>query len=359
MANDAGDDTAALKAAIASLGAAGNDTLTLPAGHTYRHSDVLKVGTANVTITGAGTLLATDEARSAVYLAADGITLDGPTLRMQETSGRWEAFEQMKLRLGRFAGITVRNTTVIGSAAAGVYVGGSSSFALTDVTVRDTNADAIHMTLGAHDGVVTRPVVDNPGDDGVAVVSYVGDGELTRNITVQSPTVSNQRWGRGLAVVGGQDVSFTDVSVTESAGAGIYIASEGEWNTFGVNNVTVNGGTLLRSNQQADVDAADRPSPDKSRIVHGAIHLYNSQASQAIRNVTVRNLAIRDTHNDGYDQVQVFSYSGQTQDRLAFENIAISGGSRYNFKTIGIPDGAYRTVNWTKDGAGLPDHVGW
>ena len=75
----------------------------------------------------------------------------------------------------------------------------------------------------------------------------------------------------------------------------------------------IDGGTLLRANQQADTDAADRPSPDKGRVVHGAIMLYNSQADQRISGVTVRNITITGTHPQGYDHVRVASYSGQVQ----------------------------------------------
>ena len=101
------DDTAAVQSALNSVRAGG--TVTLPAGKTYRHTAVLRMSVAGTTLNGSGTLLATNEAASAVYLAADNITVDGPTLKMGATTRRWVAFEQMKLRLGRFAGIVVRN----------------------------------------------------------------------------------------------------------------------------------------------------------------------------------------------------------------------------------------------------------
>ena len=190
------------------------------------------------------------------------------------------------------------------------------------------------MTTGAHDGVVRNARVVNPGDDGVAVVSYRNDGELVRNITVESPRVEGQRWGRGFSVVGGDTIRFNNVYARDTAGAGIYIAAESEFNTYGVGNVLIDGGTLLRANQQADTDAADRPSPDKGRVVHGAIMLYNSH-------------------------VRVASYSAQVQERLEFSGIHISGGSDYLFKPIGVPAGAYRTIGWTHEGAGVPNHIGW
>ncbi|NQU36046.1 MAG: right-handed parallel beta-helix repeat-containing protein [Actinobacteria bacterium] len=351
------DDTAAVQNAFDSLET--GDTLTIPAGKTYRHTAVLKLSTPGVTITGSGTLLATAEATSAVHLAADNITLDGVTLTMGSTTKRWVAFEQMKLRIGRYDGIVVQNVTVDGSAAAGIYVGGASNFTLSDVLVRNTNADGIHMTTGAHDGVVRNARVVNPGDDGVAVVSYRNDGELVRNITVESPRVEGQRWGRGFSVVGGDSITFNNVYARDTAGAGIYLAAESEFNTYGVSNILIDGGTLLRANQQADTDAADRPSPDKGRVVHGAIMVYNSQPDQRISDVTVQNVTITDTHPQGYDHVRAVSYSGQVQERLEFRGIHISGGSDYLFKPIGVPAEAYRTIGWTHEGAGVPNHIGW
>lgn len=351
------DDTSALKSAINAL--TSGATLLLDAGKTYRHSAVLKVVQAGSTIAGSGTLLATSEATSALHLAANNITVDGPTLKMGATTQRWVAFEQMKLRLGRFTGITVRNVLIDGSAAAGIYVGGASNFRLADVTVRNTRADAIHMTGGASYGTVDNARVINPGDDGVAVVSYKNDGEQVHDITVNNPRLEGQVWGRAFSVVGGYNVTYNNVTATRSAGACIYIAAESEFNSYGVNNVAVNGGTLTGCNQQADVDTADRPSPAKGRVVHGAVMVYNSQPAEHISNVTMRNLTIKDTHLDGYDQVKLNNTSTGTITRQEFRTVAITGGSRYLFKATGVPTTGYRTIGWTKEGVAQADRIGW
>ena len=331
------DDTAAVQSALNSVRAGG--TVTLPAGKTYRHTAVLRMSVAGTTLNGSGTLLATNEAASAVYLAADNITVDGPTLKMGVTTKRWVAFEQMKLRLGRFAGIVVRNVMIDGSAAAGVYVGGASNFLLAGVTVANTRADAIHMTGGASNGTVNNPRVVNPGDDGVAVVSYKNDGAQVHDITVNNPRLEGQVWGRAFSVVGGYNVTYNNVYASRSAGACIYIAAESEFNSYGVNNVLVNGGNLVGCNQQADVDAVDRPSPAKGRVVHGAVMVYNSQPAEAITNVTMRNLTIKDTHLDGYDQVKLNNTSTGSISRQDFNTVAITGGSKYLFKATGVAAG--------------------
>ena len=186
------NDTAALQAAIDSLPSGG--TLTIPAGKVYRHSSLLRITKPGVTINGSGTLLASNESSSALIIQADNVTVDGLTLEASPTTKRWEAYEQMKLLLLGHSGIVVKNVTINGSAAAGIYVGSTTNFTLADVSVNNTRADAIHITSGASGGKVLRPTITGSGDDGVAIVSYEGDGAIVNNITVVSPRVLNQVW---------------------------------------------------------------------------------------------------------------------------------------------------------------------
>ena len=56
------------------------------------------------------------------------------------------------------------------------------------------------MTEASHDGTVVRPFIKNPGDDGVAVVSYLNDGAPCQNIEITDPkeframVVPQMRW---------------------------------------------------------------------------------------------------------------------------------------------------------------------
>lgn len=348
------DDTEALQAAVAAL--APGETLTLPAGKVYRHSQVLTVATPDITLAGTGTLLATDEEQSAVYLAADGITVDGPTFAMADTTGRWVAFEQMKLRLGRFVGITVRNVVIDGSAAAGIYVGGASDFTIAGVTVRNTRADGIHMTGGSHGGTVSDSQITAPGDDGVAVVSYRNDSRPVSDITVTATHVADQVWGRGFSVVGGERITYRGVSATTTAGAAVYIAAEAEFDTYGVADVLVEDAELVNANQQADTDATQRPSPAEGQVIHGAVTVYNSQSDASIVGVTMRNLRIAETNPDAANQVLLRNTSSGSLTGITLEGVAISEGALDDLAVSGVPESAYRTADWSMAGQALPDY---
>ncbi|MEP6563373.1 MAG: hypothetical protein ABJD68_20120 [Nakamurella sp.] len=121
-----GDDTAGLKNAIAALNT--GDTLVIPAGVTCQHSDVLDIKTPGVHLSGPGTMVATNEARSSVWLDADNIVVEGGlTLKAINVTKRWSDTQQHKLWLANgHTGITVQDTTIDGSAAAGIFINGAS-----------------------------------------------------------------------------------------------------------------------------------------------------------------------------------------------------------------------------------------
>lgn len=357
VGNGTTDDTAALQKALDSLRT--GQTLTLPAGKIYRHTNVLRIRTPGITVNGSGTLLAANEAASAVIIEADNVVLQGVTLRTAQTTTRWEAFEQMKLLLLGHTGITVSGVTVDGSAAAGIYVGGTSNFTLSDVSVRDTRADGIHITSGAHDGRIVRPTVSGSGDDGIAIVSYEADQAIVNTIAVTDARVTDQKWGRAYSIVGGNDITMTNIYSARSACAALYIAAEGEYSTFGVQRVTVDGAQLLGSNQQAATSAAQRPSPNSPVVAQGAVLLYNSQATRQISDVTLRNFVVRDTNPEAYAHVKVLSYDNEIQQRISMSNFAISGGSSAPFSSVGIPANALNRTDWTMNGVRQPDFIGY
>jgi len=334
------DDTKALQAA---LDAAHGRTVSLAAGHTYTHHDVLHVRQQGTHLTGPGSLLATDESKSSVWVEADDVVLDGLTVATGATSRRWAAWEQMGIRLlGRERDV-LRGVTVVRAAAAGVYVGGAGNFTLDHVIVRDSRADGIHLTAGAHDGTVVSPTIERSGDDGVAVVSYQQDGPPCHDIAVSSPTVLGTTGGRGISVVGGNDISYTNIDVRRSAAAAVYLAAEGSpWFSTAPQRVTVTGGRIEGANTDASID-------------HGAVLVLSGERGLVPQDVHVSGLTVADTRASASRSIGVVVYGDKPRD-VSIDDMTVTGGPASAYGGNADP-GSYLLRRWTVDGKAVPDHV--
>lgn len=339
------DDTLALQRALDAVPTGG--TLQFSAGKVYVHSNVLKARAPDIHITGAGTLLATNESRSSFWIMANNIVVDGGLVfRTKNTTQRWNAFEQMGVRLAGVSGTVLRDISVQGSAAAGIFVGqscctapitASSNFLIEDVTVTNTRADGIHMTGGAHDGTVLRATVIGSGDDGVAVVSYSNNATPCSHILIDSPTVRANTWGRGVSVVGGQYITYRNVDIVSSNGAAIYIADEKAYLTMSAEHIVVDGGTLSYSN-------AD------SAVKHGAIMLNSARAGYDLADINISGLKIDNTRTTAPWQVALLTYGGGVSG-VNISDLQISGALKPFYTNL--PAAAYHTVSWTVNGSAI------
>ena len=340
VGNGVHDDTAALQSAFDN---ANGLTVMLPAGHIYAHSNLLHLRTTGLHVSGPGELLATNEKESSVWIEADNVLVDGGVLiKTGSTTQRWGTWDQMGVRLVGHSGITMRDVTVDGSAAAGVYVGGAThGFVLDHVTVQNTRADGIHMTESSYGGSVVSPRIVNSGDDGVAVVSYKQDGTPCHDITVTSPTVIGTVGGRGLSVVGGTHITETNVDVERTSAAGIYLGAEGNpWYTAAASNVTISGGRIVGANTDTSVD-------------HGAVVVLSGESDVTPNNLTVTGLTITSTRSTASRDLGVITY-GATPSTILFSNITITGGPTpaYSGNTA---QSAYALRNIVQNGVRLPD----
>ncbi len=339
VGNGVADDTAALQRAFDA--ADPGTTVLLPAGKTFTHSAVLRVTSPDVTVAGGGTLLATREASSSFALAADRVVLQDLTLKISGTTKRWDAAEQQRLRIQGHTGIVIRNVSVQGSAAAGIFVHqGAANFLIDHAQVSGTRADGIHMTDGSHDGQVVSPIVRNVGDDGVAVVSYAGDGVRSARITVTSPTVDGVSAGRGVTVVGGSDITYKDIRVSNISAAAVYIAAEGSWNTLGVSNVKVLGGTVNGANMSPYTD-------------HGAVLVYNGATGQSVTNVEISGLTLSGVPTRVSRWVGTLADAPAAMSNIVLRDLAINGSG----PTIPFVRNqsyiTYTATGWTRDGRAI------
>ncbi|GAB91323.1 hypothetical protein GORHZ_127_00040 [Gordonia rhizosphera NBRC 16068] len=331
------DTTASLQAQFDALKPGG--VLTLEP-KVYHHSGVLRIRVPNVRVDGDGaTLVATNDASSAVQIQANGVQIRDVTLSAGTQGDRWSGIDQHKLVLAG-AGDSVQNVKIVGSAAAGIFVDGARDFGIRDVTISQTRADGIHVTNGSARGVISGVKTDRTGDDAVAVVSYLADRRQSSDIRISRVDVNGTRWGRGISVVGGRSVSIRDFHVASTNSAGIYIANEGApYSTTSVDSVTVSNGRVVGANTNPG-------------IVQGAMLIFSGGPGLHTWGVRVSGVTIAATPSSARRDVGILASGGGSVGGVALRNIRITGSSGSPLYT-NVPRSSYTTSGWTIDGRAI------
>lgn len=332
------DDTAALQAQFDALKP--GSTLTLQP-RTYHHSGTLAIRAADVTIDGNGAnLVATNDETSAIDVLGDGITIKNATFSAPTTGRRWMGEQQHKLVV-KGQRETIANVTVSGSAGAGIYVSGAQNFTIRDVSIVGTRADGLHMTDGAAYGHVDNVQTDQTGDDGVAVVSYDHDPAPCHDITESNINVVSNRWGRGITVVGGYNVSVSNFSVAQTSSAGLYVASEGKpYNTRSVEHVSFVGGTVANANYNPDIE-------------QGAILVSRGNPGRFVRDVAITDVTVSGTGPQLNRNVAIIDETKGSEDAIGgvvLTRIRLADTTVAPFYS-NVPSSSYTTTQWTLNGA--------
>lgn len=309
--DDARDDADAILRALAALKP--GQWLRFAPGR-YLHDRRLPITTRGVVIDGRGaTLHATNPADMALLVQASGVQVLGFTLTAMTDRRRstpwdsriaiWRPQEQR--RDGLLSGVVIRANRILpsadapdgspnGASSTGIFVSGARDFLIAANTVVRTLADGIHVTGGARDGRVIVNTVRETGDDMIAVVSYLGDGmwtrgqtreladtlaqrreeKLVRNVLIADNDVEGQYWGRGITVVGGEQVTIRANRIANTAhAAGIYVTREQVYVSFGVRDVRIEGNRIERV-QTDEAPYNPLPLPQRLRKTgHGAIEI--------------------------------------------------------------------------------------
>jgi parallel beta-helix repeat protein len=341
--NDSVDDTDEIQRALNSL--APGEWLVFPPGR-YIHSKALRMKVANTVMWGEGaTLHATNPDNQAIWIEADGASIYKFTLTAVTENRRTTPWES---RIAVFGGSNPRRklknnvvrgnrlvnagnpgtSTANSASSAGIFIYHATNFLVAENTVVRSLADGIHITAGSSYGKVLNNTVRETGDDMIAVVSYIGSkttpasalvanfsarkaSDLSHHITIAGNNVSGQYWGRGVTVVGGENVTIENNTISKTThAAGVYLARETSYLTFGVRNI------LVRNNNISDVQTT-RPaytggdkSPDAGKTGHGGIEIYSFVYSDeranamlldalAAENIRIESNTITRTRTDG------------------------------------------------------------
>ena len=351
--DDGADDTAAIRAAIDAMHP--GQWLVFPAG-TYLHNARLEVETPGVVLWSQGaTLHATNPRDQAVLLSADGASIYGFTLTAVTSDRRdapWESRIAIYYRAEQTA--PLRNNVIRGNrivngpatpnsaAAAGIYVFRADNFLIADNTIRRTLSDGIHVTAGSRNGRLIHNSVRETGDDTIGIVSYLGSGDWTdgtsanasaipgterdeqivRNVVVSHNDLGGQYWGRGISVIGGEDITISDNTISDSlTAAAILLAREAIFTSWGVDNVLVQDNTISRVQTTQPAYLPSGWAEENGRTGHAAVEIhgfvYDDERadaallqSLAVSNIRVARTKISDTFANG---VRIGVGTGQSE----------------------------------------------
>jgi hypothetical protein len=225
--------------------AANKCTALIPSG-TFAYSGTLTAKGIAVTGTGAGSILkALDPNNEALTLTGDGGSISNLVMHGTGTT-RNVTYQAAMIWVNHATNFTVQNILVDGGSCVGIFDAGGQNGLIQNNTVQNTLADSITNTNGASGITVKGNRVVNSGDDGISNNSYLSDSNTVHNITVQGNTIMHNKWGRGLEVSGGSNITFTGNYVDNLDGyADMYVASEAEWNTQNVSTIAITGNTFV------------------------------------------------------------------------------------------------------------------
>jgi parallel beta-helix repeat protein len=286
------DDSDAIERATA--GVANGEILLFPAG-TYVQTRTITVRSPNVILWGFGAILhGSNPNDQAVIIEGDRSSVVGFRLTAVQ-AGRKEGTNQHRIVLLGDGNQALANV-IEGGAAAGIYISGARNFRVDGNTVRNTLADGIHATDGSRFGVIANNVVRSTGDDHIAVVSYRYQ-HLASDILITNNDVGDGPWGRGIAVVGGRNITISNNAIRNVAhAAGVYLAREANYNTYGTSNVVVQQNVIEHIQTHGEVLGGRR------RTGHGAVEIYADDRGNpdlTVQEVLVQKNVVRDALADG------------------------------------------------------------
>jgi hypothetical protein len=245
------NDRAALDRAINALPEQGG-IVYLPAGKTFRKDDLLVISRPHVKLWAPNRqaelrgITAVPPGNLATRFDASFGGVFGLKMTSDIGSRKSNGLTDSQIAIN----VDVTDTEIVGSelSGSGIFVFGAKRTYIEGNFIHHTWADHIHNTQAAQASYIWANWFFNEdptkGDDGIACVTYGVDGARCGNMEWWKNTHLGGTWGRGYAVVGGENILIHDNWAIRTAAAGILIASEPAYSTPHSNNITVRNNWL-------------------------------------------------------------------------------------------------------------------
>lgn len=243
--NGSFNNSTALANGIAAARAA-NQPLIIPAGQ-CNFGSVIELNNAKIQGQGPTSVLyATNYQQAAIFMRGAAPSVSSVKLTGNAAPGRQSAWQSTKITIFGATDFVINNVTIEGAPAASIQTAQAPTRGtITNNTIRNSLSDSIHLTGAASHILVDRNFIEFSGDDGIAVVSYGGEVRVN-NITATNNVIRNNRFGRNMSVVGGNNITYRNNWLhTNLAGYACFlVAQEASYPTQAANDVLFERNTL-------------------------------------------------------------------------------------------------------------------
>lgn len=288
------DNITAIRAAVTEAKAKGLPAL-VPAGICAYGDTITLDGVRMLGKGDASVLHALNVERAAIFLRGSGAELRSVKLAGVAPTARLNPYEGWRVVAVGASQWVVDNVTITSSTAVGIgSTRASSHGTISNNRVSGTRADAIHLTDQSSHIKVLGNRIDGVGDDGIAVVSYRAQVNPVHHITAVGNVIGNNKGGRSMSVVGGEDVLYENNRMSNSGvGACLYLAQETAYDTLPVKRIIARNNTLTNCG-------------DVSATGHAAVMVFSGGTPN--ENVTVQ----RNEIVQGPTQIGIRAFGPQT-----------------------------------------------
>jgi len=340
VANDNGDDTAAINNAINYAKANGKQGVWIPSG-TFIMTD--RVNVSNIHIRGAGmwyTVLQGKNGKGGFFATGNNVTITDLSV-FGDSAVRNDAADHAAFEGNFGTGSLIQNVWVEHMKVGFWLSSGTNGLLVVNGRIRDTWADGVNMAGGVQNTVVSHFNIRNTGDDAMAMWSNgrANINNAFRYNTAQTPALANT-----FAIYGGQDNKILDNvgADTVTASAGINISTR-----FGA--VPFSGTTEVRRNTLNRTGGYE-PNWQTS---FGGLWIY-AENSQIASPIVIDTLIL---NNSTYDGI-LLSYN-QAISNLTLNNVQVNGAGTYGLNFNGVTGtGNFRNVQITGAQLGAVNNPG-
>ena len=267
-------------------------------------------------------------AKCAIYIQGNGTQISNLKLTTAGTYSRQSPWWMSKIAvMGGATNFLIDRLYIERAPAASIHcTQAAANGVIKNCTIYDSLADSIHITDRCSFIEVHNNEIYNSGDDGVACVSYTGNGTPCHHITAHHNKFINHLHGRNMSVVGGEDVHYYQNYIEGNLGqyAGIIVVSENnvDWQTLACKRIRAEYNTIKNTG---------------SANIHAAVMIFSDGAFTNDDIDFVRNWVIDDRVTSPYPAPAFRLFGPQTN--VLLDRNKIDNGSGADYQGVsGDPD---------------------